>query len=532
MNIAEVLRERAKERGDALAIVEAGHRISFADLDRLAASVAAALHAAGVKPGDHAFVLCPMSIALYAVLVGLWRIGGIAMVVDPAAGRAHIDQCCRRVPPHAFIAVPKGHLLRLVSSVVRQIPLQIAIDGYVPAARRLRLQASAQRSGNGPGAIADVPSDTAALVTFTSGSTGQPKAAVRTHGFLLAQHRVLADDLALRAGQRDLATLPIFVLANLASGVTSVIPDADLRRPAAIAPAPVLRQMDAERVTRVAASPAFLDRLARHALSLSGYVSPFAEIYTGGAPVFPGVLRRLHAMAPLARLVAVYGSTEAEPIAAVEWSEISADDVRRMESGGGLLAGYPVAAIDLRVVADQWGAPVGPLTTPALDAMTLESGDVGEIVVAGEHVLPGYLGGIGDHETKVRVGSRVWHRTGDAGYLDARGRLWLLGRCSATLGTGADRLYPFAVECAALTVDGVERCALVEHNGQRILVVELMRGAPVDTSAGLLTRLGWARLAAVRELPTIPMDRRHNAKVDYPALKQVLEKGREATPWR
>ena len=304
-----------------------------------------------------------------------------------------------------------------------------------------------------------------------------------------------------------------------------MIPDADLRRPAAIAPAPVLRQMASASVTRVAASPAFLDRLARHALSLPGYVSPFAEIYTGGAPVFPGVLRRLHAMAPQARLVAVYGSTEAEPIAAVEWNDISPDDVRRMESGGGLLAGQPVAAIELRVVADQWGAPVGPLTSQALDAMTLDSGDVGEIVVAGSHVLPGYLGGAGDHETKIRVGHGVWHRTGDAGYRDDRGRVWLLGRCSAAIGAGANRLYPFAVECAALTVDGVERCALVEHEGQRILVVELMRSTQADTAARLLSRLAWARLDAVREVPALPVDRRHNAKIDYPALRKLLDQG-------
>ncbi len=70
-----------------------------------------------------------MSIALYAVLVGLWRLGAVAMIVDPAAGREHIDQCCRRNPPHAFIAIPKGHLLRLVSSVIRQIPMPITIGG-------------------------------------------------------------------------------------------------------------------------------------------------------------------------------------------------------------------------------------------------------------------------------------------------------------------------------------------------------------------------------------------------------------------
>ncbi len=167
----------------------------------------------------------------------------------------------------------------------------------------------------------------------------------------------------------------------------------------------------------------------------------------------------------------------------------------RMEGGAGLLAGEPVAAISLRIVRDQWGKPVGPLTPDGLDAITLAAGEVGEIVVSGEHVLTGYLGGIGDSETKVHVGGRVWHRTGDAGYRDRRGRLWLLGRCSAKIGEPPDVLYPFAVETAALTVDGIERCALVEHDGARILVVQLARGAAADTVPSLhaATRVGAAR---------------------------------------
>jgi acyl-CoA synthetase (AMP-forming)/AMP-acid ligase II len=519
VNIAEVLRERARERGDALAIVEPHRRISFAELDRLAASVAAQLDAAGLKPGDQAFVLCPMSIALYAVLVGLWRLGAVAMIVDPAAGREHIDQCCRRNPPHAFIAIPKGHLLRLASGVIRQIPIAITIGRSLPKSRKLIVDAIA---GAPTDVVAELPSETAALVTFTSGSTGQPKAAVRTHGFLLAQHRVLADDLRLRPGQRDLATLPVFVLANLASGVTSVIPDADLRRPGAIAPAPVLRQIEAEQVTRIAASPALVDRLACHALTLPGYASPLTEIYTGGAPVFPATLRRLQAMAPAAAVVAVYGSTEAEPIARIDWRDVAADDIARMEGGAGLLAGEPVAAISLRIVRDQWGKPLGPLTPDGLDAITLAAGEVGEIVVSGGHVLTGYLGGIGDSETKVHVSGRVWHRTGDAGYRDRQGRLWLLGRCSAKIGEPPDVLYPFAIETAALTVDGIERCALVEHVGARILVVQLARGAAADTVPSLHAGLAWARLDEVREVAVIPVDQRHNAKVDYRALRKMI----------
>lgn len=541
MNIAEVLRDRSAAMEGVPAIIEPTGSVTFAELDRRSASIAAQFAAAGVGAGDHALVICPMSIALYTVLIGLWRVGAVPVFLDPSAGRAHIDRCCRRVPPRAFVAVPRAHLLRMVSPALRAVPVQLSIDRWVPGARAIfvargvavRCQADASdpvssgrevtRAGGMSVGICRCAPDTPALVTFTSGSTGEPKAAVRSHGFLLAQHRVLAGDLRLEAGQRDLSTLPIFVLANLASGVTSVIPDADLRRPGEIDPVPVLRQIAALGPTRVAASPAFLDRLARHAASLKQTIDRLEEIYTGGAPVFPGLLQRLHAAAPQARIVAVYGSTEAEPIAHVEWDAITSEDLCAMQSGAGLLAGRPVGAINLRILPDRWGEAIGPMSAPELDQRSLPAGQVGEIVVSGAHVLQGYLGGVGDTETKLRVGDRVWHRTGDAGYMDSSGRLWLMGRCSAKISDAQGELYPFAVECAALAAPGVRRCALVSRAGRRVLAVEL-EPATGDVHGALETTLAWAHIAEVVRVRSLPMDRRHNAKVDYPALASLLDR--------
>lgn len=516
MNIVQVLSERAASMGDAPAIIDPARAVTFAELDRQSSRVAAQIARAGVRPGDPVLVVCPMSVDLYTVLIGLWRVGAHAVVLDPSAGRAHLEGCCRRVPPRALIAVPRAHLLRVLSPALRRVPLKMAVGGWAPGAVRLR-----PGTGDALHGVAPVDADTPALVTFTSGSTGEPKAAVRTHGFLLAQHRVLADDLRLRAGQRDLATLPIFVLANLASGVTSVIPDADLRRPARVDPVPLLRQIRALGPTRVAGSPALLDRIASHALSTGQPIAQLSEIYTGGAPVFPPVMRRLHAAAPHARLVAVYGSTEAEPIACIAWDEIAAADVSAMESGAGLLAGRPVDAIDLRILDDQWGRPLGPLSAAELDRRTLPPGQAGEIVVSGPHVLRGYLGGRGDADTKVHVGTTVWHRTGDAGYLDPSGRLWLLGRSSARLVDARGTVHPFAVECAAATVPGVCRSALVSVRGRRVLAVELEHAAG-DVRAALLAHLAWAFISEVVVVASLPVDRRHNAKIDYPALGALL----------
>ena len=92
-------------------------------------------------------------------------------------------------------------------------------------------------------------------------------------------------------------------------------------------------------------------------------------------------------------------------------------------------------------------------------------------------MLTGYLHGTGDSETKMRVGDRVWHRTGDAGYLDDRGRL-LMGRCSARIDDAHGTLYPFAVEAAAQAVDGIARAALIARDGARLLAIEFEPKTP------------------------------------------------------
>ncbi|MGC2618428.1 MAG: hypothetical protein WA414_05255 [Acidobacteriaceae bacterium] len=138
-------------------------------------------------------------------------------------------------------------------------------------------------------------------------------------------------------------------------------------------------------------------------------------------------------------------------------------------------------------------------------------------------MLPGYLQGVGDAETKFDVAGIRWHRTGDLGRIDAQGRLWLLGRASAKLRDDRGVLYPFAVECAAQQIAGVRRAALLQFRNQRVLVVE---GVPATMQPAIVQALSWAQLDRVSILPSIPVDKRHNAKVDYAALRTKLSSGR------
>jgi acyl-CoA synthetase (AMP-forming)/AMP-acid ligase II len=524
MNIAEILLQRAAELGDSAAIVDVRRSrdryFSFRELDETTASVARQFRDADLKRGDGVLLLHPVSAELYLVLVALFRLGCAAIFLDPSAGREHVERCCAIFPPKAFFGSPRAQLLRWTLPALHRVPKAFC-SGWFPGTQRLHLRTGAKPLRE----IVALPPEAPALITFTSGSTGQPKAALRTHGFLLAQHRVLEASLALQPGRRNLTTLPIFVLANLASGVTSFLPDADLRWPGKIAAGPVLAQMRRHKIETTAASPAFISRLLDECERSSATIPVISSVYVGGAPVFPGLLRKAKQFCPQAEITAVYGSTEAEPMAEVALSAISNEDFDGMEQGKGLLTGRPVSSISLRVIREQWGVPISALDARMFERLMVASGEPGEIVVSGAHVLPGYLKGEGDAETKFEVDGVRWHRTGDLGYMDAAGRLWLLGRCNGKIQDARGTLYPFAVECAAMQTPAIRRAALAAVDGRRVLAIETTETVSPEA---ILSSLSWARLDEVVFLDHVPVDKRHNAKVDYVALARKLRSVRNS----
>jgi olefin beta-lactone synthetase len=514
MNLVSLLAKKAKLHPERPALIDRYHGedriVSYGDLARRVAAGAGELKQLGLKRGQVVLVFQPVSIELYEFLLAAFHSGLRVMLADPSAGREFLSLCCQRLKPDAFFGSWKAHCLRLVVPEMRRIPISIC-SGWFPAAGAWRT--------DGEGVpLVDVADDEAALVTFTSGSTGVPKAAVRSHGFLLAQHRALSKSLEFEDSEVDLITLPVFVLANLASGLTSVLAATDLAKPGSPDVTSISSQCQKFQVTRCAASPAFFEGL------LAGGMPGIKKLYTGGAPVFPDLLRRLRKALPEACIHSVYGSTEAEPIAHFQAEEANEETDSLTRRGGGLCSGVPVAEIDLRIIADRWRTPLA-----GNDLEFLSAGQAGEIIVSGDHVLRGYLDGLGDEETKILDGEKVWHRTGDAGWIDSQGRVWLLGRCAEKLppfpageGLPVDaQRYPFAIECALREIFPGIRMAAMVWEDQRTLVV----GKKCDASeaAAIGQSVEVFGIASVIYLESLPLDRRHNAKIDYPALREMLK---------
>ncbi|WP_050528598.1 AMP-binding protein [Pseudorhodobacter aquimaris] len=457
---------------DRVAIVDGkGRETRFAQLMTRTEALARAWHMRGIRKGDRVLLAMRWDADLYAALAALWSLGATVVLPEPAMGLAGLRHAAKLEGVSAFCSSGAFGVLKF------------ALPELWPL-RHLRPTAS-----RGP--RPDLPAPQAediALISFTSGTSGLPKAIPRSHGFLDAQHHAIAPMLHSDTPERDLVCFPVFVLINIASGRTSVLPDWKMSRLSRVKPAALAGWMARQSVTRALMPPSLCEKLAEVTLPTTLH-----SLFTGGGPVFPDLMRRLTAGNKELRLVCVYGSTEAEPIAHLDAIDISAEDQRWMTEGKGLLVGHPVAGLALRVVED-------------------------EIQVAGAHVNSGYLDPAHDVENKVHEGGVIWHRTGDAGHVDAQGRLWLLGRSGTEVDLPQGPRFPFPIEVAARGWKGVTGCALIETGAGACLVVEGDARCLADWQAQA-ARLG---IAKVKQLANIPMDKRHASKIDRAALARLV----------
>ncbi|MEX2155057.1 MAG: AMP-binding protein [Gemmatimonadaceae bacterium] len=519
-NVVQLFLEAAERNQRTLAFVSAtGDRVRFGELRRHVESFAGGLVANGLQHGDRAVFILPMSPALYVAVVGTLAAGGVAVFVDPWVSLRQIAHLAAAAKPAAFIGTPQAHLLRLFSRDLRRVRVAVTAEGpgaWLAARFRFR-----DLQGTAP--IASMPGGSPALITYTTGSSGMPKGVNRTHEILAAQHHVIREEFPAQPGDVDLTTFPVFALSNLAAGITTVIPPIDLRRVGSADARLVVRDMRRFGVTTAAASPPLFDLVADHVRATGETPPPLRRIVTGGAPVRDDQLRRWRETYPGTEIVVAYGSSEAEPVASMSADERLAASATRP----GYCVGKPVDAIRARTVQ----IVRGPLERP----LDVAPGAIGELLVTGPHVCRDYAGDDAAFaENKVRdADGTVWHRMGDTGHFDDGGRFWLAGRVHSTIRRGGVDLHAQLIEQTVRGDDRrIRRVAALGRPDARLgerLAIVIEADDP-----GLLSDVE-ARLAAARAdvvvdemvvtRTALPVDPRHNSKIDYARLRRMLDHG-------
>ena len=469
-SLLNLFAEAVARHPNRIAIVDGdGRETSFRTLDDHTRTLAARWQKQGVRHGDRVILAAGISADLYASLAALWSIGATVVLPEPAMGLKGLRHAIRTTKPRAFCAMG----------------WYIALKYLLPElwSKMLLRPGSSHCSVSGHGAA----DDDIALISFTSGTTGPPKAIPRSHAFLNEQYKAVAPLLQSEAVERDLVTFPVFTLVNLADGRVSILPNWKMNHLDRLTPGQLGDWLRDQRITRVLAPPSVCELLAQAPTPAS-----LTTIFSGGGPVFPDLISKLSQKTG-ARVACIYGSTEAEPIAFLDAADISDRDQEQMAQGHGLLVGSPIPNLNVRIVDD-------------------------EVQVAGPHVNSSYLDPEKNAETKVVEGHLTWHRTGDAGAFDAEGRLWLLGGVGSVVKTANQTLYPFAIETAARYWPGVDRSALLERNSLPVLAVQGDASHLTEWSVKAKA-LGVEKVSAIAK---IPLDQRHWSKVDRSSLKRLL----------
>ena len=487
--------------------------LSFRELDAEVDAWVAKLTGQGIRRGDRVLVMVRQGLPLIAAAFALFKLGAVPVIIDPGMGRESFLSCVARSRPRGLLGIP---LAQAFSYVFRRAFASVEVRVWASGSPTARCAVSA-----GAAPLADTAPEELAAILFTSGSTGAPKGVCYEHGMFDAQVRLVRDTYGIEPGEVDLPMLPIFALFNPALGMTTIVPEIDPSRPATVDPEKIVQAIEQERVTNSFGSPTLWRKIAAHCRKTDTVLPTVRRVLMAGAPVPPALFADVQALLPNGTAHSPYGATESLPLCSVTAAEI---DRAAALAGRGTCVGRPVREIEVKIVA----LTDGPIATWA-EACELPRGEIGEIVVRGPVVTKAYDAlPEATAAAKIRDGATLWHRMGDAGYFDAEGRLWFLGRKAERVVMREGVLFPDQVEPVFNAHPEVRRTALIglgERGEQRPAIVVEPRSKEIVATPSLRRKL-------VRELralgvqqphtdrirllflhPKFPVDVRHNAKI-------------------
>jgi long-chain acyl-CoA synthetase len=472
--VAGLIRRLGQSRHEADMLVAGEERRTWGEQYQRACQVAQACQRDGIGVGDRVAFLDRNGIAYFDVLFGGALIGAVNVAVN-----------WRLAPPEmgAIIDDAAAPLLFVHPDYLSALP---AMESDLPAVRRIVVLSddvttacpdpravtyAAWREGCDtvdPGFVGGA--DVVSMQLYTSGTTGLPKGVMLTNGNLSTAISEAGHTFSIDESTVSLVAMPLFhiggsgwALCAMSRGGRSVI----LRD---VDPVVLLSLIETERITEMFIVPAVLMfLLATPALS-STDLSSLRHIFYGASPISEDVLVRCMAAFGCG-FNQVYGMTETTgAITALTAADHDPDGPRR-----GLLrsAGRPHPGVEIRIVDPDSG----------LDS---NLGAVGEVWTRSPYNMAGYWGK--PEETAATVNAEGWLRTGDAGYFDAEGYLYLHDRMKDMIVSGGENIYPAEIENVLLSHDDIVDAAVIgvpdERWGETVkAIVVLAPGASFEPEA-------------------------------------------------
>ena len=487
-----------------------------------------------IVKGERCAVMIRPSIDFFLVTFSLLRIGAVPVFIDPGIGSHYLKKCLAAAAPTVFIGIAKAQIARMLFGWSKDTIKKVFTVGSRFGFGGICLHRYKKESSKRRPLPTSSAQDLAAIL-FTSGSTGEPKGVLYKHAHFMSQVDALRELYNIEPSERDLCTFPLFALFAPALGMTAIIPDMDFQRPKDVDPRKLVEAIDNFGVQNFFGSPALLRTFGQYLAKNPRTFPTLKRILSAGAPVPSEVLRLIKpCLTGKADIYTPYGATECLPVASMGASEILQETAKLSERGFGVCVGKPIKGIKVRIIQVS-DSPISVME-PSLQ---VPKGTIGEITVCGKHATEQYYrrpestqsAKIKDKETGL-----LWHRMGDLGYVDEKGRLWYCGRKTQRVKTKNGDLYTDAIEGIFNGHKAVLRTALVgvkEGDSEgAVLCVETRERADKEEKArikrDLLTLAAKdPRTSAIDKVlfhKSFPVDIRHNSKIFREKLKDWATK--------
>jgi acyl-coenzyme A synthetase/AMP-(fatty) acid ligase len=448
----------------------------------------------------------------------LFQLGAVVILIDPGMGYKNLLRCIGSVKPTVLVAISQVQLFaRLFRKPFQTVCIRICVGRSFGL---LGTPLAAACHGLSPEFTpVTAKRDELAAIIFTTGSTGPPKGVQYTHGIFTSQLELIREYYGIGSADIDQPGFPLFGLFATALGATAVIPDMDPTRPAKVDPAKFVRSIQDFKVTYSFGSPAIWNVVSRYCID-QDIILPVHKILMAGAPLSGELIARVQQIMPeQGEIYTPYGATESLPSTSITGREILAETWPQTRKGKGACVGRPLPGMEIRIIAPEDG-PIADFS----ETEQLPVGEIGEITVKGPVVTRAY-----DHNAAETALAKIpdldgfWHRMGDMGYLDEKGRLWFCGRKAHRVPTAEGMMYTICCEAIFNKHPKVLRSALVGVGSGKeqlpVLIVELQER--VEDQDHLFTELRHLALANPLTAhvttflvhPSFPVDIRHNAKI-------------------
>jgi len=508
--VGEILRWRARQHPDGAALWHEGRETTYRELDRRASRVANALRRAGVAPGDRVCVLDKGHDAFFEVLFGIAKAGGVFTPVNWRLAPPEIAYVVNDARSPVLFVGPDfadavRHVERELESVRQVVHFGEARDGWLA-------YGSFRDGAPDDDPRADGAEDDTAWQLYTSGTTGHPKGAEITHRNLCEVISVgVVGFGAVASGDTALVCMPLYHIGGSGYALCMFFGGARLLVMREPEPGTILRLIGEQSVTHGFFVPALLNFLLQHPSAATADFSSLRAVLYGASPIPEDLLKEA-----IERFgcdfIQAYGLTETTGAVVLLPPEDHVPGSPRLRA-----CGLPIFGSEIRIV----GA----------DGSECAPGEVGEIAIRGPMVMKGYWNRPEATAQAIRDG---WFHSGDAGYRDADGYLYIHDRVKDMIVSGGENVYPAEVESVLFAHPDVADVAVIgvpdERWGETVKAVVVRAPGSSPSEAELIDfcrdkLAGYKRPRSVDFVDALP--RNPTGKVLKRELRRPYWEGRE-----